>query len=91
MLLRMGKLKYAWITAVPGIIMAVTTLYAGYLNITTNYLPKGNYLLAVLSVIVMVLIIIVLFAAAKRCYDLLQMKNPVKDRYGDFVLEVVKE
>lgn len=91
MLLRMGKLKYAWITAVPGIIMAITTLYAGYLNITTNYLPGGKYLLAVLSVIVMVLIIIVLLAAAKRCYDLLQMKNPVKDRYGDFVLEVVKE
>ena len=91
MLLRMGKLKYAWITAVPGIIMTVTTLYAGYLNITTNYLPKGNYLLAVLSVIVMILIIIILFEAAKRCYNLLQMKTAVTDRFGDIVLETVKE
>ena len=91
MLLRMGKLKYAWITAVPGFIMTVTTLYAGYLNITTNYLPKGNYLLSVLSVMVMVLVTIVFFAAIKRWYDLMQMRNPVKDRYGDFVLEVVKE
>ena len=87
----MGKLKYAWITAVPGIIMTITTLYAGYLNITTNYLPKGNYLLAVLSVIVMVLIIIILFEAAKRCYNLLQMKTAVTDRFGDIVLETVKE
>jgi carbon starvation protein len=91
MLMRMGKLKYIWMTAVPGIIMAVTTLYAGYLNITTNYLPAGKYLLAVLSIIVMILVIIILFAAAKRCYDLLQMKNPVIDKYGDLVLEVVEE
>jgi carbon starvation protein len=91
MLMRMGKLKYSWMTAVPGIVMAITTLYAGYLNITTNYLPAGKYLLAVLSIIVMILVIIILFAAAKRCYDLLQMKNPVIDKYGDLVLEVVEE
>ena len=91
MLIRMGKVKYVWITAVPGIIMAITTLYAGYLNITLNYLPGGKYLLAALSVIVMILIIIVLLAAAKRCYNLLQMRNPVTDRYGDLVLEKVEE
>jgi carbon starvation protein len=91
MLIRMGKLKYVWMTAVPGIIMAVTTLYAGYLNITLNYLPKQNYLLAVLSVIVMVLVIIIFISAVKRCYDLLQIRIPVKDRYGDLVLEVVEE
>jgi carbon starvation protein len=76
---------------VPGIIMTITTLYAGYLNITTNYLPKGNYLLAVLSIIVMILILIILFEAAKRCYNLLQMKTAVTDRFGDIVLETVKE
>ncbi|MEN6319475.1 MAG: carbon starvation protein A [Syntrophaceae bacterium] len=91
MLIRMGKLKYAWMTAVPGIIMAVTTLYAGYLNITLNYLPKQNYLLAVLSIIVMALVLIIFVATAKRWVDLLQIKMPVKDPYGDLVLEVVEE
>jgi len=91
MLLRMGKLKYAWITALPGVVMTITTLYAGYLNITKNYLPGGKYLLAVLSIIVMILVVIILYAAAKRCYHLLQMKTAVKDRFGDVVLEVVKE
>ena len=91
MLIRMGKLKYVWMTAIPGIVMAVTTLYAGYLNITLNYLPKQNYLLAVLSVIVMVLVLIIFVSAAKRCYDLLQIRIPVTDRYGDLVLEVVEE
>ncbi len=91
MLIRMGKLKFVWITAVPGVIMAVTTLYAGYLNITTNYLPKGNYLLTVLSIIVMTLVVIIFIAAVKRCIDLLQIREPVIDPYGDLVLEVVKE
>ena len=91
MLIRMGKLKYSWMTAVPGIIMAVTTLYAGYLNITLNYLPKQNYLLAVLSVIVMALVLIIFVEAAKRCVNLLQIKMPVKDPYGNLVLEVVEE
>ncbi len=91
MLLRMGKLKYCWITAVPGIIMAFTTLYAGYLNITTNYLPKGNYLLAVLSVIIMILVMIVFVAAVSRWYDLLQIRQPVVDRHGDLVLQEVEE
>jgi carbon starvation protein len=87
----MGKLKYSWMTAVPGFIMAVTTMYAGYLNITLNYLPKQNYLLAGLSVIVMVLIMIVIVEAVKRWFVLLKIKIPVKDPYGDLVLEVVEE
>jgi carbon starvation protein len=91
MLIRMGKSKYIWITAIPGFIMAITTLYAGYLNITANYLPNGKYLLTILSVIIMILITIVLFAAVKRWYELLQLKKPVADRYGDLVLEAVEE
>ena len=87
----LGKVKYCWMTAVPGIVMAITTLYAGYLNITLNYLPKQNYLLAILSVIVMVLVTIIFASAAKRWYDLLQIELPVTDAYGDLVLEVVEE
>ena len=71
MLLRMGKARYVWITAVPGVVMALTTLYAGYLNVTTNYLP-GKHLLAVLSIIIMVLITIVLVSAFRRWYELLR-------------------
>lgn len=91
MLLRMGKAKYVWITAVPGVFMALTTMYAGYLNVTTNYLPAGKYLLGVLSVIIMVLITIVLVSAFRRWYELLQIRKQVKDRYGELVLEVVEE
>ncbi|HXX58900.1 MAG TPA: carbon starvation protein A [Thermodesulfovibrionales bacterium] len=91
MLIRMGKVKYAWITALPGIFMAFVTMYAGYLNIMMNYLPKGKYLLAALSVIIMALVAVVFITAVKRCYDLLQVKKPVEDNYGDLVLEMVEE
>ncbi|WP_319587015.1 carbon starvation protein A [uncultured Desulfobulbus sp.] len=91
MIIRMGKARYAWITAVPGLFMAFTTLYAGYLNITTNYLPKNNILLAMLSAIIMALVAVLFTSTFFRWYELLQIEQSVTDRYGDMVLEVVEE
>jgi carbon starvation protein len=72
MIIRTGKAKYAWITAVPGVFMAFVTMYAGYLNITTNYLPQRLYLLAGLSMVIMALMLVVFFATFKRWVELLQ-------------------
>ncbi len=91
MIIRMGKVRYAWITAIPGILMALVTMYAGYLNIVTNFLPKQKYLLASLSSIIMVLMAILFVTAFRRWYELLQVRVPVTDQYGDLVLEVVKD
>ena len=91
MIIRMGKARYAWITAVPGLFMAFTTLYAGYLNITTNYMPKNNILLAMLSAIIMALVAVLFTSTFFRWYELLQIEQSVTDRYGDMVLEVVEE
>jgi carbon starvation protein len=78
MLIRLGKARYAWTTAVPGLFMAFVTIYAGYLNIVDNYLPKGLYLLAVLSIVVMALVFIVLAATIRRWVVLLNSKEPVR-------------
>ena len=91
MLIRLGKARYAWVTAVPGIFMMPVTMSAGYLNITRNYLPKGLILLAVLSVILMILMAIVFISAFIKWYQLLQVKETVPDQYGDLVLQVVEE
>ncbi len=91
MLIRLGKAKYAWVTGGPGLFMMPICLWAGYLNITGNYLPKGLYLLAGLSVVLMVLMTIVFLAAFKRWYELLQVETRQTDRYGDSVLVVVEE
>ena len=45
MIIRMNKAKYAWITAVPGLFMTFVTMFAGYLNVVYNFLPKQLYLL----------------------------------------------
>ena len=64
-LFRMGKARYAWTTLIPMSFLAVTTVAAGYLNITINYLPKNNYLLAAASLVMIVLVIFVISDAVR--------------------------
>ena len=91
MIIRMGKARYAWMTAVPGLSMVVITMWAGYLQIMNNYIPKGLYLLATLAVIVVVLMAIVIVGTMRRWMELLSIKKTVVDPYGEPVLEVVPE
>ena len=86
MLIRLGKARYAWMTAAPALFVFPIVMWAGYLNVTTNFMPKGLYLLATLSVVLMVLITIVFIAAFHRWYTLLKVERPVMDPYGDEVL-----
>ncbi|MBP2628726.1 MAG: carbon starvation protein CstA [Firmicutes bacterium] len=65
MLFRMGKGRYAWTTITPMIFLTITTVGAGYLNITTNYLPKNNYLLAGASAVMIVLVVFVISDAVR--------------------------
>jgi len=64
-LLRMGKVKYIWITVLPLCFMIVTAMTAGFYNIFEFYLPKQQWLLAGSSVIMMVLIVFVLVNAVR--------------------------
>lgn len=91
MIIRMNKARYALITAIPGIAMALITLLAGYQSIRDNYLPKGKYLLAGMAAVVMVLMVMVFAGAFVRWYQLLRVKSTVKDAYAQSVLEVVPE
>jgi carbon starvation protein len=90
MLIRMGKARYAWVTAAPGIFLAFITMYAGYLNITTVYLPKKLYLLAILSTIVMTMMIIVMAGTLKRWNELLKIKERIEDIWGDRVIAPIE-
>jgi carbon starvation protein len=77
MIMRMGKKRYAWVTAFPGLFMIPVVMSAGYLNIVNNYLPKGLYLLTVLSIILMLLMTEVFVEAFRRWYQLYH--EPVVD------------
>ncbi len=91
MLIRLNKAKYAWMTAAPGVFMALVTMYAGYLNVFQNYIPKGNYLLASLGAIIMALMLIVFASAFRRWAELLKVTQPTTDEYGEAVLVLADE
>ncbi len=90
MLIRMNRGKYALVSAIPGIAMAIFTFWAGYIQVMDIYIPKGQYLLAVLAMIAMVLMLLVFIGAFRKWYQLLQIKGADKtDFYGEQVKELV--
>jgi carbon starvation protein len=91
MIIRMNKAQYAWMTAVPGIALAIVTMVAGYQNAVNNYWPTGKYLLLTLSIIIMILMVIVFIGAFMRWAELMRVPKTVEDPYGEPVLEVVPE
>ena len=78
-----GKERYVWVTVIPLVFVSVTTLSAGFLNITDNFLPMTNnpdtifqgYLNSVLTVIIMLCAIIILVESGRRCYRVLVKKE----------------
>ncbi|WP_292008484.1 carbon starvation protein A [Chryseobacterium sp.] len=89
MLIRLNRGKYALCSAIPGIFMAIITFWAGYIQVTDIYIPKGQYLLATLAVVAMVLMLIVFIGAFRKWYELLQIKTSETDFYGESVKELV--
>lgn len=62
---RIGRGRYAWVTMIPCIFLAVITCYADYLNIFTNYIPTGKWLLVVISAIMFILVAVVMVEAIR--------------------------
>lgn len=90
-ILRMNKTKYAWITGVPGCLMTIITFWAGIWLVVNQYIPAGQYLLAVLSVLVMLLMLFVIYGTIRRWVVLLGIHTTVKDEYGEEVKVLVAE
>lgn len=90
MLIRLNRGKYALCSAIPGVFMAVITFWAGYIQVTTIYIPKGQYLLASLAVIAMVLMLVVFIGAFRKWYQLLKINKSETDFYGEQVKELVE-
>ena len=74
-----GKERYAWVTLVPMIFVAVTTLVASWLNITDTYLPLMSgpgtqvqgLVNTLLTVVMMICAVVVLVEACRRWYRVL--------------------
>ena len=81
-IIRSGKARYAWVTLGPLAFVATTTLTAGWLTITDNFLPQAraaatpalrfqNYLNASLTGVMMVCIILTIGNCVFRWFELL--------------------
>ncbi|GHT89043.1 carbon starvation protein A [Betaproteobacteria bacterium] len=91
MLLRLNRGRYCLCTAIPGLFMAGITFWAGFLQVRDIYLPREQYLLAGLAVLVMVLMAIIFVGAFRKWLSLLNIKTTTADDYGDQVKLLVQE
>ncbi|GLC30594.1 carbon starvation CstA family protein [Clostridium omnivorum] len=64
-IIKMGKQKYAMITIIPMIFIAIVTLSASFTNIFTNYLPNNKTILAVLSGILILMLLVIIAESIK--------------------------
>jgi carbon starvation protein len=78
-----GKTRYAWVTLVPMLFVAATTLTACWLNIVDNFWPMTlhsdtalqGYVNSVLTAVIMICAVVVLFEACKRWYRVIVRKE----------------
>jgi carbon starvation protein len=67
-LINRGKVRYAWVTLLPLCFIAVIELTAGYQNLFNNYLPRQRYLLAGITVSLIIGLVIVIIGSALKWY-----------------------
>ncbi len=82
-----GRAKYAWVTFIPMLFVATTTLSAAFLNITDNFLPLAQvhpekavsaYWMVGLTLVIMACAGVVLWESFHRWYQILVMKKHPK-------------
>jgi len=89
-LVNMGKAVYAWITAVPMLFVGTTTITAGVLSIKNIFWPLTlqpgtrfqGYLDSTLMTIFVIGVVIVLFDAARRCWQTLHGGPIPQEAFG---------
>ncbi len=86
-IIKLGKQQYAWMTFIPFAFVSVTTLYASYLNIVGNFLPKGKILLVILTIMIMLTAIGIIIDSFAKWYKWLIKKEP----YAAFAADVEVE
>ena len=74
-----GRVKYVWVTLIPMLFVSTTTLVAGWLNITDNFMPLTassdtavqGYVNSTLTVIIMLCAVTILVEAFRRWHVVL--------------------
>ena len=75
-IMRHGRARYAWVTFIPCVFMAVITVTADYENVFISYLPKGQILLASISALMFALVMVVLVESVRSWIRLAKEIKP---------------
>ena len=85
-IINIGKSRYAWVTLLPMVFVATTTLSAGALSIRDIFWPMAvgpdaavhfqGYLNSILTVIMMSSVIVILVSAVRRWFQVLSGRRP---------------
>ncbi|MDR1606790.1 MAG: carbon starvation protein A [Deltaproteobacteria bacterium] len=91
MLIRLGRFKYAWSTAVPGLFLGALTLWAGYRQIFGVYLPNEQFTLLFLALAMVAMMLFILIRTIGHWISLMSVKSFKIDGFGDHVLALTKD
>ena len=64
-IMRLGRKRYAWVTGIPCILMAIVAIAADFENVFNSYIPAGKWILVVFSAAMFLMILIVLIEAVR--------------------------
>ncbi len=90
-LVNAGKTRYIWVTLLPMLFVATTTLVAGFLNITDSFLPltanpktaMQGTINILLTCIIMLCAIVILIEAYRRWYRVVIKKEKIHEPSDD--------
>ena len=64
-IMRLGRKRYAWVTGIPCILMAIVAIAADFENVFNSYVPAGKWVLVAFSAAMFLMILIVLVEAVR--------------------------
>jgi carbon starvation protein len=65
-----NRKKTAWFTVLPAIFMMMTTLYSLIVLLFEKYLPKKNYMLSAVDILLIIMSISVIYIAFKKWQEI---------------------
>ena len=72
-IMRLGRKRYAWVTGIPCILMAIVAIAADFENVFNSYIPAGKWILVAFSAAMFLMILIVLVEAVRSWIRLSSM------------------
>lgn len=89
-IMRLGRKRYAWVTGIPCIALAIIAITADFENVMYNYIPGQKWILVAFSAAMFLMILIVLIEAIRSWIRLSSIPQDYRTQ-ADFEAESLKK